>query len=62
MICKKCNQDLKEKYFEHFIDSKGRIHKRAMCCYCRSEYWRNYHKKKPIELRIKKRGLIGIVK
>lgn len=46
MICKKCNQDLKEKYFEHFIDSKGRIHKRAMCCFCRSEYWRIYNKKK----------------
>ena len=46
MICKYCNKDLNEKYFEHFIDSKGRIHKRAMCCYCRSEYWKKYYKEK----------------
>lgn len=46
MICKYCKKDLKEIYFEHFIDSKGRIHKRAMCCYCRSKYWQLYNKKK----------------
>ena len=46
MICKYCNKDLKEMYFEHFIDSKGRLHRRAMCCYCRSEYWRKYNKNK----------------
>lgn len=49
MICKYCNKDLKEKYFEHFIDPKGRLHIRAMCCYCRSEYWRIYNKKKKQE-------------
>ena len=46
MICKKCNKDLNEKYFETFIDSKKRLHKRAVCCYCRSEYWRKYNKNK----------------
>ena len=49
MICKYCNKDLNEKYFEHFIDSKGRLHKRSMCCYCRSVYWENYNKKKKEE-------------
>lgn len=46
MICKKCNQDLNEKYFETYIDNKRRIHKRAVCCFCRSLYWKEYNKKK----------------
>lgn len=46
MICKYCNKDLNDKYFETFIDSKKRIHRRKMCCYCRSVYWKEYYKKK----------------
>ena len=46
MICKYCNQDLKDIYFEKFIDKKRRLHKRAMCCFCRSKYWQLYNKKK----------------
>ena len=53
MICKKCNLDLKENYFETFIDNKRRFHRRAVCCYCRSEYWKEYNKRKK-ELKIKR--------
>lgn len=46
MICKKCNKELNDKYFETFIDNKKRVHKRSVCCFCRSLYWKEYYKKK----------------
>lgn len=49
MICNYCKKDLKAMYFETFIDKKGKIHQRKMCCFCRSEYWKEYNKKKKEE-------------
>lgn len=46
MICKYCNKDRNEKYFETYIDNKRRLHQRKMCAFCRSEYWKEYNKKK----------------
>ena len=51
MICNYCKKDLKGKYFEIFTDKKGKIHQRKMCCFCRSEYWKLYNKKKKEEIK-----------